>query len=366
MRSLPWWKPEIGDRELGLVTDVLKSDYINEGNVTEKFERALAARLGVRHAIATTSGTAAIFLALRGLGVGPSDEVIVPDLTFIATANAVHLTGARPVLVDIDPGTLNISLDAIARAIGPNTKAIVPVHVSGRGADMAPLVEFARSRQLVVVEDAAEALLSKHRSKFLGTWGHAGCFSFSPNKTMTTGQGGLVVTDDDALAVSLRQLKDQGRPVRGTGGDDEHPALGYNFKLTNLQSAVGLAQLSYLDARMSRMRDLYVAYRSGLAGIREVTLPGFDVEHGEAPQWTDIVCERRDELDRFLGERGANCRRFWHPLHTQAPYRRGDDEFPNSTALCKSALWLPSAFQLTVDDVAHVCKLVHEFYGVRT
>jgi perosamine synthetase len=365
MRSLPWWQPEIGDREFGLVADVLKSAYINEGEVTDKLEKALAARLGVRHAVATTSGTAAIFLALRGLGIGPGDEVIVPDLTFIATANAVHLTGARPVLVDIDAKTLNISVDATERALGLRTKAIVPVHVSGRGADMQALVDLARARQLVIVEDAAEALLSKHRGKYLGTWGHAGCFSFSPNKTMTTGQGGLVVTDDDKLAVSLRQLKDQGRPVRGTGGDDEHPALGYNFKLTNLQAAVGLAQLSYLDSRMARMKELHLGYRAGLAGVAEVTLPGFEIEQGEAPQWTDAICERRDELERFLTERGAQCRRFWHPVHTHAPYRLDDGPFPTSTALCKKALWLPSAFQLTVDDVDHVCKLVREFYGVR-
>lgn len=365
MRKLPWWQPEIGDHELGLVAEVLKSNYVNEGDVTERLEKALAARLGVRHAIATTSGTAAIFLGLRGLGIGPGDEVIVPDLTFIATANAVHLTGATPVLVDIDAKTLNIAVDATERAIGPRTKAIVPVHVSGRGADMQALVELARARKLVIVEDAAEALLSKHCGKYLGTWGQAGCFSFSPNKTMTTGQGGLVVTDDDALAVKLRQLKDQGRPVRGTGGDDEHPALGYNFKLTNLQAAVGLAQLGYLDARMQRMKDLYLAYRAGLADVRELSLPGFDIEGGEAPQWTDAICERRDELDRFLTEHGAGCRRFWHPLHTHAPYRRDDGPFPNSTAQCKKALWLPSAFQLTIEDIDHVCKLVRDFYGVR-
>lgn len=366
MRSLPWWQPEIGGQELGLVADVLKSGYINEGDVTDKLEKALAQRMGVRHAVATTSGTAAIMLALRGLGVGPGDEVIVPDVTFVATANAVRLAGAEPVLVDVDPKTLNISVEATQRAIGPRTKAIVPVHVSGRGADMRALMELARARGLIVVEDAAEALLSKIAGKYAGMWGQAGCFSFSPNKTMTTGQGGLIVTEDDALARTLRQLKDQGRPVRGTGGDDEHPALGFNFKLTNLQSAVGLAQLGYLDARMARMKDLHAAYQEGLAGVRELRLPGFDLTGGEAPQWTDAICERRDELERFLVGRGANCRKFWHPIHTHAPYRLDDARFPVSTAVCKKALWLPSAFQLTVDDVAHVCALIREFYGVRS
>ena len=171
---------------------------------------------------------------------GVGDEVIVPDVTFIATANAVTLTGASPVLVDIDPRTLTLDPQRTERAITTRTKAIVPVHVSGRAADLGAIMDIAQRHGLLVVEDAAEAFLSKHDGKCLGTFGIAGCFSLSPNKTVTTGQGGLVVTDDDRLHVRLRELKDQGRPVRGTGGDDAHDSVGFNFKFTNLQAAIGL------------------------------------------------------------------------------------------------------------------------------
>jgi perosamine synthetase len=363
MKSIPWWTPQIGPAELPLVRDVLDSNYINEGEVTSAFEARIASLIGAPYAVAVTSGTAAITLALMGLGVGPGDEVIVPDLTFIATANAVVLAGARPVLVDIDPRTLNIDPEAAARAVTPRTRAIVPVHVSGRAADMQAIMALARQHRLVVVEDAAEALLSRHDGRYLGTHGDAGCFSFSPNKTITTGQGGMIVTADERLHGRLRELKDQGRPVRGTGGDDVHPSLGFNFKLTNLQAAVGMAQLSYLETRVARQRQIYAEYVAGLKGTNGITLLGFRTELGELPQWTDALCDRRDELDEYLRGHNVHTRRFWFPLHTQAAYRRGDEAFSNATRLCKRALWLPSAFTSTTDDIATVCNHIHNFYG---
>jgi perosamine synthetase len=360
-RKIPWWLPQIGRKEYELVRGVLDSNYLNDGDVTEEFERRVAELLGVRHAVAVTSGTAALSMALAGVGVGPGHEVIVPDVTFIATANAVSMIGARPVLVDVDPATLNIDPARVEQAIGPATRAVVPVHVSGRGADMPRLVALAARHGLAVVEDAAEAFLSRAHGGWLGTHGKAGCFSFSPNKTITTGQGGMIVTDDAALHGRLRELKDQGRPVRGTGGDDLHHSVGYNFKLTNLQAAVGLAQLAYLEARLARLKQIYRGYAAGLAGVDGLTLPGFDVDSGESPQWVDALVERRDDLDAHLASRNAHCRRFWFPIHTQAPYRGGDDRFPVSTRVMPRALWLPSAFTLTDADVGRVCAHVREF-----
>lgn len=362
MSTIPWWSPQIGPHELGLVKEVLESGYINEGEVTARFEQRIAELVGAKHAVATTSGTIAIFLALAAKGIGHGDEVIVPDVTFIATANAVTLTGAKPVLVDVDPKTLNVDPSAIERAITTRTKAVVPVHVTGRGADMAAIVALAKRHRLVVVEDAAEALRSKHEGRWLGTWGDAGCFSFSPNKTITSGQGGMIVTNDDALARRLREMKDQGRPVRGTGGDDLHPSLGFNFKLTNLQSAVALGQLHYLEERLGRQRRIYELYAAGLAGVRGIEVIRFDVEGGACPQWTDVLCDRRDALEAYLRERGASTRKFWFPLHTQAPYLLSDDAFPNATSATKRALWLPSAFTLTDDDVRAVVAHVRAFY----
>ena len=192
--TIPWWRPEVGVEERDALLKVIDSNYLNDGDVTAEFEQRSAALLGARYAVATTSGTSAIFLALKSLNVGHGDEVIVPDVTFIATANAVTLTGATPILVDVDPETLMIDPRAVERAITPRTKAVVPVHVSGRAAALEPILAIASRRGVSVVEDAAEALLSKYQGRCLGTFGVAGCFSFSPNKTVTTGQGGLVVT----------------------------------------------------------------------------------------------------------------------------------------------------------------------------
>jgi len=359
--KIPWWNPQIGPHEYPLLRQVLESNYVNEGEVTEEFERRIAALLSVKHAVMVTSGTAAITVALLGAGVRPGDEVIVPDITFIATANATMLAGARPVLVDVDPSTLNMDVEAVRRAITPRTRAIVPVHVSGRAADMDALLQVAGSHGLAVVEDAAEGFLSRYNGRYLGTIGHAGCLSFSPNKTITTGQGGAILTNDDELHVRLRELKDQGRPVRGTGGDDVHHSIGFNFKFTNLQAALGLGQLNYLEERLERARRTYRQYAANLAGVPGITLPGFDVDHGECPQWTDALVERRDGLDRHLLARDIHCRRFWFPLHTQAPYRQPDDAFPNSTAVSRQALWLPSAFSLNDEQVERVCTEIRAF-----
>lgn len=359
--TIPWWKPEMGGAEYELVKQVLDSNYINEGQITERFEKELGTLLGVRHVVAVTSGTAAIYLALAGVGVGAGDEVIVPDVTFIATANAVAMTGARPVLVDVDPRSLNIDPAAAERAITGRTRAIVPVHVSGRAADMRSILEVASRHGLVVVEDAAEGFVSRLDGRYLGTIGRAGCLSFSPNKTITTGQGGAILTDDSSLYGRLRELKDQGRPVRGTGGDDIHYSVGYNFKFTNLQAAVGLAQLGYLQARLKRMREIYLGYAARLDELPGFSLPGFDIGAGESPQWTDAIVERRDELDRFLASQDMHCRRFWHPIHTQAPYRQPDEDFPNSSRTAPRALWLPSAFTLTDADVADVSEQIRLF-----
>jgi perosamine synthetase len=359
---IAWWQPELGQEERERVLQVLVSNYINDGEVTEEFARKIATLTDAKFAVGVTSGTAAIYLSLVALGIGQGDEVIVPDITFIATANAVSMTGATAVLADVDPSTLNLSVEAMQAAITSKTKAVVPVHVSGRAAEIENIVRIARERGLAVVEDAAEAFRSRHNGRHLGTFGQTGCFSFSPNKVITTGQGGVIVTNDEAIFHRLRELKDQGRPVRGTGGADTHNSIGFNFKLTNLQAAVGLGQLEKLAARLERIRRTYCIYRDELAGTNGIHILPFNIKAGEQPQWIDALAERRDELDAFLAKNGAGCRRFWFPLHTQKPYRLDDADFPTSTRLGKEAIWLPSAFQMTDDDVRTVCRLISQFY----
>ncbi len=363
MKKKPWWVPQMGSRELKNVQAVLRSNYLNEGDWTARFESRLARLLGVRHVVCSTSGTTAIFLALKGLGVGPGDDVIVPNITFIATANAVSMTGARPVFADVNADTLCLDRPSFIEALTPRTKAVIPVHVSGRGPHIAEVVAEARKRKIVVVEDAAEALLSKFRGKNLGTFGEAGAFSFSPNKLMTTGQGGFVATNDTGLFHRLVELKDQGRPKRGTGGDDLHPSLGFNFKLTNLQAAVGLGQLELLNARLKKMKQIYEWYENGLRGVHGIRVLPFDVKKGESPQWVDALSPRRDELVDFIEKNGFGCRRFWLPIHTQKPYAKSPSFSFHSDRLSHEAVWLPSSFLLEKKDIQKVCRLIAQFFS---
>jgi len=358
--SYPWWTPQVTGHERALIDEALASNYLNEGELTARFEQEIARLTGAKHAVAVTSGTVALFLALAALGVGPGDEVLVPDVTFIATANAVRLAGATPVLVDVAPERLTISPAAMEAAITGRTRAVIPVHLSGRAADLPAILALARAHNLLVIEDAAQAFMSSTGERRLGTLGHAGCLSFSPNKTITTGQGGMVLTDDDALNTRLRALKDQGRMARGPGWDDVHQLIGYNFRLTNLQAAVGLGQLPALRERLERQARIHRLYAAELSELPGVVLPGFYLESGEVPQWTDLLAERRDKLIVALGDLGAQCRPFWRPLHTQAPYRQADDAFPNSVRLVPCALWLPSAFTLTDDEVLLICRCIKD------
>ncbi|MDP3788948.1 MAG: DegT/DnrJ/EryC1/StrS family aminotransferase, partial [Candidatus Omnitrophota bacterium] len=253
------------------------------------------------------------------------------------------------------------SPEAFLAVVNKNTKAVIPVHVSGRAADMEAIMAVAKRNNIFVVEDAAEAFMSKHKGKHLGTFGKAGCFSFSAHKTITTGQGGVIVTDDSRLYTRLKELKDQGRPAKGTGGDDLHKSVGYNFKFTDLQAAVGLGQLTYLKPRIKRAKEIYKRYLKNLKGVSSIRLFHFDIDGGEVPQWTDAIVERRDGFDAYLRANRIDCRRYWFPLHTQAPYRLPDKNFSNSTRLSPKALWLPSAFTLSDSDIDSVCKLIKKW-----
>lgn len=360
-KKIPWYQPLVDEDEKKIVAEVLASNYLNDGEVTDRFEETWAKMVGAKHALAVTSGTMGMFLSLKGLGIGPGDEVLVPDMTFIATAHAVELTGARVVLVDVDPLTLAIDVEAAEKAITHKTKAIMPVHVSGRGADMAKILDLARRHGLQVVEDAAEAFMSQQQDKYLGTIGHVGCFSLSPFKVVSTGQGGIITTNDDELYLKLVKLKDHGRPVQGSGGDDIHQGIGYNFKYTNLQAAVGLGQLKKITSRMERIRRTLNLYRQNLAPGTINLFPFNDLQ-GELPLWVDGWAERRDELETYLRNKNIDCRKFWRPLHTQIAFKQPDEFFPNSAKMSPLSIWLPSAFTLTDEDVLSVCKEINNFF----
>ncbi len=364
-KPIRWFFPKFGENEKNKVIEVLESNYINDGKITAELEAKIAAYIGSRYCVAVTSGTAAIALSLMALGIGLGDEVIVPDMTFIATANAVRLTGATVKLVDIESIRFNIDPERVYRAIGPKTKAVIAVDVNGRGADYEALESICKKHGLSLICDSAEALGSKYKGRYLGTYGDVGCFSFSANKTVSSGQGGMIATNNIDVYHRLRELKDQGRRFGGTGGDDLHPVIGFNFKYTNLQAAVALAQFDRISDRIAHFQKRDEWYASMLRGCPQVTLPPLSATSGEVRQWTDLLCKDRERLESALRNHKMEFRPFWFPLHTQKPYLLPDEGFENSIEISKTGLWLPSSFELTREDVAKVSKVIREEFSVQ-
>lgn len=356
-RPIAWFGPHLSGGELDRLRGVLDRQYVNDGPLTREFERRIAAFVGTRHAIAVTSGTSAIALALMAADIGPGDEVMVPDLTFIATANAVRLAGATVKLVEVEPLRFGIDADAVEAAIGPRTRALITVDVNGRGADYSRLEPICDKAGIALICDAAEALGSRFAGRMLGSFGLAGCFSFSANKTITAGQGGMIVTDSDALHDRLRELKDQGRRRGGTGGDDDHPALGFNFKFTDLQAAVALAQFDEIESRLAAATRRDHAYAERLANQPGLRLPPFS-ETGEVRQWTDVLIEDRSGVAAALNAAEIGHRSFWHPLHRQVPYRMDDRGFAHSIDVSRRGLWLASRLDMTDSDINRVSEAV--------
>ena len=346
---------------LNLIKKTLTQGFPNEGSLTEQFEKKISKILKVKYALSTTSGTTALYLGLKALGVGFGDEVIVPNITFPATANAVKMSGAKPVLVDVDKKDLLLDLKSVKNAISKKTKVIIPVHISGRGNNIVKLKKLASKYKILILEDAAESLFSKYKNFFLGTFGKAGCFSLAPNKIITTGQGGIVVTNDKLIFTRLKYLKDQGRKKKSLGGDDFYYSEGYNFKFTDLQASLGLSQLKNLAFRKQKLKKIYNYYFANIIQDKNFKIYKFNNE--EIPLWTDVWCKNRDKLYYHLLKKNIITRKYWKPLNLSRPSNnRSDKKFKNSKALNNKLLWLPSALNLDEKDLSKICKSVNSFY----
>jgi perosamine synthetase len=310
-----------------------------------------------------SNGTVALHLALAAYGIGPGDEVIVPDLTFAATLNAVIYTGATPVLVDVAADTWNMDPDAVAAAITPRTKAIMPVHLYGQPTDMAPILALAKRRGLVVVEDAAEAVGAKWNGIPCGAIGDCGTFSFFSNKLMTTGEGGMVVFKDDAIAARARRLRDHGMNPQRRYWHDE---VGFNYRLTNLQAAIGCAQLEQLAGFLESKKRLSTHYNRRFASIAEIECP--TVRDGfENSYWVyTIVLDcaalgvSRDAFMAKLASAGIDTRPIFYCMHDMPPYKgfAGNREFPVSARISANGLSLPSSTSITQAELDFVADTV--------
>lgn len=362
---IPVYEPSLGSEEEALVLDCIRSSWVSSaGHYLDEFESEFAEKCGTRYAIATSSGTTALHLILHALGIGPGDEVLVPSLTFVATANAVRYTGATPILVDSEIDTWNISVDDAARRITPRTKALIAVHLYGHPCKMPEILAFAQRHDLLVIEDAAEAHFARVGNKYVGTFGIAAAFSFYGNKIITTGEGGLVTTDDSDLAARMRYLRGHAMTATKRYWHDE---VGFNYRMTNLQAAVGLAQLRKVDTILDRKAAIARWYSEILQGVPGVglppSLPGY---HNVYWLFSILIDSQtfgmdRDALGCMLGNSGIDTRKFFFPVHTMPPYLSSDKR-AIAERLSREGLSLPSGPKLNQDVIQSIAQLIQEIY----
>jgi perosamine synthetase len=346
LHRIPLARPETDEAEVREVAEVLASGFLTQGPKVAELERHIADLVGAEHAVATTSATTALHLILAGLGIGPGDDVLVADFTFPATANVVVQQGARPILVDIDLNTYSMDPIDLENRITPASRAVIPVHPFGVAAEMGPIMKIADERGLIVIEDAACALGATYNGRWVGALAGAGCFSFHPRKSITTGEGGMVVTNDGRLAERMRLLRSHGG-LR-IAGRFTFDLAGYNYRLSDILAAVGIAQVRKLDQFLERRRQLAERYRQLLAGLQGIRLP-------DDPPWGRHVFQSfvvllpegtdRDRIIRDLAEDGIESTIGTYALHSQPFFMRSygyaPDDLPNSEIAFKRTLSLP-------------------------
>jgi perosamine synthetase len=361
---IPIAAPVIGEEEIANVMEAMRSGWISSlGAFIGEFEREFAAFCGVGHGVAVANGTMALHLALVAAGVGPGDEVLIPSLTFVATANVVHYCGATPVFVDSDPETWQLDPAALERRITPRARAIIPVHLYGHPCDMDAILQVANGHGLAVLEDAAEAHGAEYRGRRVGSLGAIGCFSFYGNKIITTGEGGMCVTDNAALADRLRLFRDHGMDPKRSYW---HEIIGFNYRMTNLQAAVGVAQIKKMLGFIEKKRQIARWYAECLTPLAQA---GRLRLHPEAPWARNVywmysvvlgdACASLDVVRSRLADRGVDSRPFFHPIHTLPPYATGE-HLPVAERLGSRGLNLPSGVGLERRDVERVAQALAE------
>jgi perosamine synthetase len=354
-KFIPVYEPYITQQEIDYVVNAIKSGWVSSlGDYLSQFESKFAQYVGTQYALTVVNGTSALHLALVSLGIKANDEVIIPNLTFIATANAVAYTNAKPIPVDVEPDTWCIAPEALERAITSKTKAIVPVHLYGHPANMDVINELANINDLYVIEDAAEAHCAEYKGKKVGSLGHCGIFSFYGNKIMTTGEGGMLTTNDKELYEKAKFLRDHAMSREKRYW---HTEVGYNYRMTNLQAAFGYAQLEKIDYILDKKRQIFQWYNECLGNIQQLELNP-EKEWAKNVYW--MVCIilsgdlklTRDELIINLRKKGIDSRPFFYPVSDMPMYKL-NNSFPHPTTriLSENGINLPSSINLAKEDV---------------
>jgi UDP-hydrolysing UDP-N-acetyl-D-glucosamine 2-epimerase len=365
---IPLSAPDVTAAEIEAVSAVLRTSQLSLGPKLEEFERAAASYIGVAHAIAVNSGTSGLHLCMRALGITAGDEVIVPSFSFVAVANAARYESATPVFVDIDPVTLNLDPAGVEAAITPRSRAIVVVHTFGVPAALAELMEIARRHRLFVIEDACEAFGAEYAGRKVGSFGDAGVFGFYPNKQITTGEGGVIVTDDPRFAAMARRLRNQGR---GAAGDwFVHEEVGYNYRISEMSCALGVEQLKRIDAILARRAAVVGEYQHRLADHPDWELPPIALARRRISWFVYVVRLRghcgaahRDKVLAAMAARGIGCGRYFAPIHLQPAYRTQPHrcmDLSHTEAIAPRTLALPLFNRITSEQIEEVCQALDE------
>jgi len=354
--------PFIGDEELTNLTKVINNRWLTEGPYSAEFLDRIKEFTGAKHAVLVNNGTLALFLGLIALGIEKDDEVIVPDFTFIASASSVVFAGAKPVFVDVNPDDYHIDISKIESVITKKTKAIMPVHIYGQCADMDPITAIAKKYNLKVIEDAAQGFGVFYKNKHTGTIGDLGTISFFADKTITTGEGAVILVNDDELFQKLQLLRNQGRKTSGTF---IHPALGMNFRLTDLQSAVGVAQILKFKEIEKKKTENYHLYKDYLNSVKQITFIKELAYCNFLPFRVSLTVTNQAKLTKYLESKGIQTRSYFYPLHNQPCFsylKCSKNKFPVTEKLFATGIALPIYPTLHREDIKYVCNQISLFY----
>jgi len=359
--GISWWRTEFGQSEVEAVVQAFRCQNISQGELTQLLEQKLGALLDVPHVVAVSNGSSALALALMAFDVTSGDEVIVPNRTWIATAHAVHILGAKVILVDVETDRPVVDIRKIEEAITDKTKVIVPVHLNGRSACMSEIEKVAKKYNLKVVEDAAQALFSRNKVGYLGTQSDIGCFSLSVTKLISTGQGGFVVTRSSKVSEKLRAIRTHG--VENVVDPRSWGIPGFNFRITDIQASIGIAQLALITERLEKVTNIYKTYQDGLKDCPGITTIPVAIERGEIPIYNEFLCDRRTKLTEILENQGIGVRPFLPNLSRADYFKADNSHFPNSIQYEKYGLTLPSGPGQEISQVQTVVDKINQYFG---
>ena len=366
MKKIFQIEPSLDIAEKNELQDVIDSGWFTEAKKTREFEQRFAKFTGSKYACAVTSGTAGLYLGLLAMNIKKNDDVIVPDLTFVASPNSIHAVGAKPILCDIEKKSLNIDIKNLEKKITKKTKAVMMVNFNGRTANMKQILQIAKKYNLKLIEDAAHSLGCFYGNKHQGTISDLGVFSFSTPKIITTGQGGMIVTNNKTLYERCCELKDFGRKIgakKNMKRTFEHETIGYNFKFTEFQAAIGISQMKKLPKRIIKKKKMFKKYHDLLCDIKGISFVKTDLNK-ITPWMIDFILDSKNKKNKLISHLEKNrieTRIFYPPIHRLKPYKYLDKNYRNSSDISDKGLWLPSSVKLENKEIDFICRKIKDF-----